>query len=61
MLETFEEGEFILSKRLKFIRKYVQDSVDPAMLIHLTTIQDLTLESEGEQYRGSIGIFHGLA
>ena len=61
VLETFEEGEFVLSKRLKFVRKYVRDPVDPAMFTHLTTIQDLTREGEEEQYRGSIGIFHGLA
>ena len=45
-LESFEEGEFTLSKRLKFVRKYINDSVDTAMLTHFTTIKDMTIEQD---------------
>ena len=37
-LERFEEGNFILASRLKFIRKYIPDKVNPLMYSHLTTV-----------------------
>ena len=57
VLETFDEGEFVLAERLKFIRGYVNDTKDQTMFTHHTKIFDVTLS----QYRGSIGMFHGFA
>ena len=61
VLEKFEEGEFILAKRLKFVRRYVHDKLDPLMYTHMTTVSDITLQANNEQYRGSIGLFHGMS
>ena len=58
VLESFDEGEFVLAKRIKFIRSYLADTKDPMMYTHHTKIFDETLGHQG--HRGQIGIFHGF-
>lgn len=36
VLESFDEGEFIFASRIKFIRSYVTDPIDPTMYTHYT-------------------------
>ena len=59
VLETFDEGEFVFASKLKFVRKYVNDTKDATMFTYHTEICDQTLQES--EYRGQIGIFHGFA
>ena len=59
VMESFDEGEFVLAKRIKFVREYVKDTKDPLNYTHTTKIFDVTLSESG--YRGQIGLFHGFA
>ena len=40
VLETYEEGEFTFAGKLKFIRKYLHDTIDPVMYTHYSEIYD---------------------
>ena len=57
VLESFEEGEFILAKKIKFVRKYVHCTKDSAMYTHVSEIFDHTLT----EYKGSVGMLHGFS
>lgn len=59
VLETIEEGECVLAQKLKFVRKYLHCTTDSAMYSHYSQIYDSTLAHD--QFRGSIGMFHGFA
>ena len=59
VLETFEEGEFIFARKLKFVRKYLHCTEDSVMYSHYSEISDHTLSQE--QFKGSIAIFHGFS
>ena len=58
VLESFDEGEFVLAKKIKFVRSYLYDTRNPINFTHHTKIFDETLGDQG--YRGQVGIFHGF-
>ena len=59
VLETFCEGDFVLAKRLKFVRKYLVDTRESTMFSYHTQVFDTTLAES--DFRGQVGIFHGFA
>ena len=40
VLESFDEGEFVLAKKIKFVRSYLYDTRNPINFTHHTKIFD---------------------
>jgi hypothetical protein len=59
VIESFDEGEFVLANRINIKRSYVSAKTqsDPASYDYVTRVHDVTIE----QKRGSIALIHGFA
>jgi hypothetical protein len=59
VLESFDEGEFVLANRINIKRSYVSAKTqsDPASYDYVTRIHDVTIEKK----RASIALIHGFA
>ncbi len=59
VLESFDEGEFVLANRIHIKRSYVsaKTQADPAMYDYVTRVHDVTIEKK----RASIAFVHGFA
>ena len=59
VLESFEEGEFLLAERVKFRRYYTQCSTaaDPELYAFCTEVQDVSVQTK----HASIAMVHGFA
>ena len=59
VIQLFDEGEFVLANKLKFVRRYVTDTKDSSMFTHFTEVFDSRIAESGGAFRGQIGVFHG--
>ena len=57
VLESFCEGSFVLSSKIKFERRYVHDLDEKPMYTLYTRISNVA----NPQHIGQVGIFHGVA
>lgn len=59
MLESFDEGEFVLANRISIKRGYVsaKTQTDTTSYDYVTKVHDVTIEKK----RASIAMIHGFA
>ena len=60
VLEDFEDGEFVLAQRIKFVRKIVNDKKNPKMYTVYTRIFDQNLQAT-DSFKGQIICIHGFS